>query len=204
MDSEIVHTPLDKAKRKPRESLRRGNDAPPRPPALWASCDVFGIGVPEPCLGRYPRGFVRWAVREAGLAGRAWLHVCSGALSRSESCGGWRVDVRAAAAPDVRADGRRLPFQSGSVDGVLLDPPYSVEYAQDLYGTDYPRPSHLLAEAARVCRGGGRIGMLHYLVCVPPPDCRLVRVHGVTTGLGYRIRAWTLYEKGQRGLIDAS
>jgi hypothetical protein len=121
-----------------------------------------------------------------------------------EALGGVRVDLRPAARPDVLADGRRLPFIDAIFDGVLIDPPYSVEYAESLYGVAYPRPSHLLAEASRVCRPGGRIGMLHYLVCVPPPMCRLLSVVGVTQGLGYRIRAWTLYERGQAGLFDAT
>lgn len=108
--------------------------------------------------------------------------------------------MRAAAAPDVLADGRALPFRSNSFAAVLLDPPYSVEYAEALYGVEYPRPSHLLAEASRVVRHGGAIGFLHYLVPRPPAGCSMESVVGVTQGCGYRIRAWTVFRKDQRSL----
>jgi hypothetical protein len=200
-DPEIVHTPLDRKKSMPSESSRRSNGNPPRPPALWDHVHV-PLPLPEPCYGRYPRGFLRWALRELAVPGREVLHVCSGGMSRGDALGGVRVDLRAAAAPDVLADGRRLPFADGAFSAVLLDPPYSVEYAETLYGVGYPRPSHLLAEAARVCRPSGAVCLLHYLVMVPPPDCDLERVDGITQGLGYRIRAWSVYRKRARGLYD--
>jgi len=111
------------------------------------------------------------------------------------------VDIRAAAVPDVVADGRTLPFRDRVFDAVMIDPPYTTEYAADLYGTEYPRPSHLLSEAARVVKPCGRVGILHFLVPMPPPGCRLVDVRGVTTGCGYRIRAFTVFERGQDELF---
>jgi SAM-dependent methyltransferase len=118
----------------------------------------------------------------------------------ADDVAGTRVDIRPEAHPDVVADGRDLPFADGYFAGALLDPPYSVEYARDLYGTDYPRPSHLLREAARVVRPCGRFAMLHYIVANPPPGCRIVDVRGVTQGCGYRIRALTVYERDQDSL----
>lgn len=162
-----------------------------RRPALWASGDPFDA--PAPVFGAYPKGFVLQAARWLGAAPAEVLHVCSGMLTPED--GGFRVDLRAAARPTVRADGRALPFRDGVFSAVMIDPPYSVEYAADLYGTDYPRPSHLLAEAARVVRPGGRIGLLHFIVPFPPPGCRFVTVKGVTTGCGYRIRAFTILER---------
>lgn len=201
-DPEIVHTPLDGNKRMPRLSLRRSNGNPPRQPALWNHVHV-PLPLPEPCYGRYPRGFLDWALSALAVPGHEVLHVCSGGMSRDDARGGTRVDLRAAAAPDVLADGRRLPFADASFGAVLIDPPYSVEYAQELYEVVYPRPSHLLAEAARVCGPGGAVCMLHFLVPLPPADCDLERVEGITQGLGYRIRAWTVYRKRRLGLFDA-
>lgn len=74
--------------------------------------------------------------------------------------------------------------------------------ARNLYGVENPRPSWLLKEAARVVRPLGRIGLLHVAVPFPPKGCRLVNVYGITTGVGYRIRAFTLFEKAQDGLFD--
>lgn len=49
-------------------------------------------------------------------------------------------------------------------------------------------------------RPGGRIGILHVAVPFSPPACRLVNVYGVSTGVGFRIRALTVYEREQAGL----
>ena len=50
------------------------------------------------------------------------LQVCSGGL---EDVPGWRVDLRAEVAPDVQADGRRLPFSDGCPRRALIDPPFA-------------------------------------------------------------------------------
>ena len=110
------------------------------------------------------------------------------------------MDVRPAAAPHVLADGRALPFADGTIAAVMLDPPYTAQYAADLYGVDYPRPSHLLREAARVVRACGRIAFVHYLVPMPPPRCSLVRVMGLSTGFGFPMRAVTVFEREQDSL----
>ena len=111
---------------------------------------------------------------------------------------------RAEARPTVQANGTALPFRDATFGAVMLDPPYSDEYARNLYGTENPRPSWLLKEAARVVKPGGRIGLLHVAIPFSPPGCWLVRVEGVTTGVGFRIRAFTIYEKSQAGLFDGS
>lgn len=175
----------------PRELHRRRSGAPPKPPALWTAREVFDG---ESVWGAYPKGFVAWACRLIECAPTEVLHLCSGGLRAGQ---GTRVDLRRAARPDVVADARKLPFADGTFAGALIDPPYSVEYARDLYATDYPRPSHLLTEAARVVRSCGRIGILHFIVPMPPPGTSLETVRGVTTGTGYRIRAFTVFRREQ-------
>lgn len=173
-------------------SEARGHTGPRRP-AVWAVVETQHS--PVPVYGAYPKGFIPWALRMLGCdrCPAEVLHVCSGALTKEDVRDGTRVDLRPEASPDVVADGRALPFPAASWRGVLIDPPYSPEYARDLYGTEYPRPSHLLAEAARVVRFGGRIGILHFLVPSPPKGCEIVTVRGITQGCGYRIRALTIY-----------
>lgn len=151
-------------------------------------------------FGRYPKGFLRHVLKLEllGPVARAdILHVCSGTLSESER---WTVDIRAEARPRVQASGTALPFRDASFPAVMLDPPYSDEYARNLYRVENPRPSWLLREAARVVQPGGRVGILHVAVPFGPPGCRLVNVWGVSTGVGFRIRAFTVYEKEQAGL----
>lgn len=168
----------------------------PKPPAFLALYDCVGEE-PEAVFGQYPRALIGKLLPWLGCERREVLHVCSGSLPKGE---GIRVDIRPEARPDVLADGRRLPFADGSIAAVLIDPPYTAQYAKDLYGVDYPRPSHLLAEAARVVRPCGRIGFVHYLVPMPPPRCQHVKTLGLSTGFGFHMRAVTVFQKEQDAL----
>lgn len=154
-------------------------------------------------FGRYPNGFLDHVLATELLGvNRAQrdniLHVCSGTLGPEEA---WTVDVREEARPRVVASGDALPFGDACFQAVMMDPPYSDQYARNLYRTGMPRNSWLLREAARVVVPGGRIGILHVAVPFSPPGCRLVKVYGVSTGVGFRIRAFTVYEREQAGLF---
>jgi hypothetical protein len=151
-------------------------------------------------FGRYPKGFLRHAlkIRLLGDVQRGEvLHVCSGTLGPEER---WTVDIRPEAKPRVVADGCRLPFRDDAFKAVMIDPPYSDAYARNLYGLEMPRNSWLLKEAARVVVPCGRIGLMHVAIPFAPPGCRLVRVYPVSTGVGFRIRALTIYERRQDDL----
>lgn len=167
-----------------------------RQPALWGHAEAVDAG--ESVFGQYPKGFTRWLARVLHAQPDEMLHVCSGALGKGQ---GIRVDIRPAARPDVIADGRALPFADASFPAVAIDPPYAIEYARSLYGVEYPRPSALLREALRVVRPGGLFGILHFLVPRAPAGTRMVRCYGVTTGAGYRIRAFTVYQRPQGGFL---
>lgn len=79
----------------------------------------------------------------------------------------------------------------------MLDPPYCPEYAKSLYGVDYPRPSHLLREAVRVVRPGGRIAIVHYITPKPVDGTRFVKAFGLSTGFDMPMRAVSIYERDQ-------
>lgn len=179
-----------------RENCKRHQSGHALTETMRAGADPDGFAV----FGRFPKGLLEHIQRHE-LLGRVRrdeiLHVCSGTLSDTEA---WTVDLRAGARPRVRANGCKLPFRDGSFAAVMLDPPYSDAYARALYGVENPRPSHLLREAARVVRRGGRIGMLHVAVPFTPPGCFYVDHFGISTGMGYRIRALTLFEREQPAL----
>lgn len=178
-------------------SNRRGSvrTEPKRPPfcLLFEDLDEPASGV----FGMYPVSFIRRILPWLKCDRREIVHVCSGALPKGE---GIRVDIRPEAKPDIVADGRSLPFEDGSQAALLIDPPYTEHYAKELYGTDYPRPAHLLKEAARVARHGARIGIVHYIVPNPPDGTAFVRCFGLSMGFGYPMRAVTLYERDQASL----
>lgn len=173
--------------------------APRRPRICMLFEDLDDGGeAPSGVLGMYPAALIGKLMPWLRCERREVLHVCSGGLPRGE---GIRVDIRPGARPDVLADGRRLPFRDGCISAALLDPPYTPHYAQELYGVEYPLPSHLLAEAARVVRPCGRIGFVHYLVANPPPGCHHVKTFGLSMGFGYPMRAVTIYERAQDSLV---
>lgn len=163
-------------------------------PRLAGTCVATHFD-PFPDGGGYPYKFVDWAMKEMGCTdARQILHLCSGSM-RS----GTRVDIRESMKPTVVADVRRLPFPDCSFDFIMADPPYSKEYASNLYGTGdaYPPPGAIVKEACRVLRPGGCLGLLHFMVPMITKPMQIIRIYGITTGSGYAIRAWTLMVKGR-------
>lgn len=122
------------------------------------------------------------------------LHLCSGSMIT-----GIRVDIRPEKNPDIVADCRNVPLPDNSIDWIMADPPYSVEYAKNLYGTEenYPSPGQIVKEAMRLLKPGGLLGLLHFQVPMIRKPAKIVNVYGVTTGSGYAIRAWTLIRKAE-------
>lgn len=148
--------------------------------------------------GGYPKGFIEWAydvmAAERGLdvEPSEVLHLCGGSLTT-----GVTVDIRPEKNPTIVADCRAVPLPDESFDFILADPPYSAEYARNLYGTEehYPKPGQILKEAMRLLRPGGLFGLLHFQVPMVRKPAKIVNVYGITTGSGYAIRAWTLLRK---------
>ena len=52
-----------------------------------------------------------------------------------------------------------------------------------------------MKEACRLLKPGGRVGLLHFQVPMVRKPLRIIEVRGITTGLGYAIRAFTIMEK---------
>lgn len=143
--------------------------------------------------GGYPKGFLEWALDIMQCeAPNKVLHLCSESV-----CCGITVDIRKEMKPKIIADARNVPLPDNSFSYILIDPPYSETYAENLYGTgdSYPKPGELLKEAARLLKVGGKVGLLHFIVPVTRKPLKIRKVYGVTTGNGTAIRAWTLMEK---------
>ncbi len=159
---------------------------------------MFGMPIAEhfgpfPDGGGYPLNFLQRAYDILGVTDPSRvLHVCSGSMRV-----GIRVDIRPSQRPTVVADGRFLPFKDSTFDWIMADPPYSPEYAENLYGTGavYPNPHSLLAECLRVLRPNGMCGFMHHMVPKFTRPGRLVQVYTITQGVGYNVRAWSVYTK---------
>ena len=76
---------------------------------------------------------------------------------------GIRCDINPEVQPDLVCDAHKLPFKDNEFDLVILDPPYSEEYAKRLYGTGKLKFKTYTVEAVRVCREKGFVVMYHYL-----------------------------------------
>jgi SAM-dependent methyltransferase len=164
---------------------------------------MFGDPMPAqhfeafPDGGGYPKGFLEWAYQLMRVTDPARvLHLCSGSVTT-----GVRVDIRPERLPDIVADCRAVPLPEESFDWILADPPYSEDYATNLYGTGdhYPKPGEIAREAARLLRPGGLFGLMHFQVPMTRRPLSIVNVYGISTGAGYAIRAWTLCRKDNRG-----
>lgn len=150
--------------------------------------------------GGYPIRFLERAYPTLGVTDPTKvLHLCSGSMRI-----GITVDIRPEMHPQIVADCRAVPLPDESIEWIMADPPYSEEYARNLYGTedDYPKPGQILKEATRLLMPGGRVGILHFQVPMHRPPLRMVGVWGVSIGAGYAIRAWTVFEKAHAGLWE--
>lgn len=153
--------------------------------------------------GGYPVGFVEEAARIMGHPVANLVHLCAGSVAG----GRLTIDLRSSAHPaghrhhspdvhpDVIADVRWLPLGPDTVDAILVDPPYDRAYAAALWNiaAEYPTPSTILRECAVALRPGGIVGILHHIVPMQVDTLTRLGTWGVTTGLGYRIRAFTVY-----------
>ena len=150
--------------------------------------------------GGYPLRFMAFAYETLRITDPSRvLHLCSGSVNE-----GITVDIRPEMSPTHISDCRSVPLPDGSVEWIMADPPYSVEYAKNLYGTEehYPKPGEILREATRLLIDGGMIGLLHFQVPMFRKPLRLVGVWGITTGLGYAIRAWSVFQKQPSDVME--
>lgn len=159
---------------------------------------LFGLPEAEyfgdfPDGGGYPHRFLERAFTILGVTDPARvLHVCSGSMKI-----GIRVDIRPETNPTIVADVRALPFLADVFDWIMADPPYGREYAANLYGTAdvYPDPHSLVDECLRVLKPGGRLGFMHHMVPKFHKPGRLLKVYTITQGVGYNVRAWSVFTK---------
>lgn len=95
-----------------------------------------------------------------------YVHFFSG-TSRT----GFRIDINPELMPDLIADVHSVPLESNSFDGGMADPPYTEEFAKNLYNTKYPRWSIWTRELVRLVRSDGRIAIMQNYIVPKLVDC---------------------------------
>ena len=155
--------------------------------------------------GAFPRGLIP-RLKRKGFWGQDRLWMFSGSWKDPS---GTTIDINPDVNPDIVCDCEALPLPNESYDFVMLDPPYSELEARELYDLPYCSIPKVVNEAARVCRSGGRMVLLHRLVPMRGPwetqhkkRMTLEALIGVVTVTGYtNMRALSVWRK-QESLMD--
>jgi hypothetical protein len=82
---------------------------------------------------------------------------------------------------DLVADARNTGLPDGQYDAVFIDPPYSLELAKSLYGTEkhFAHINAFLKEGVRLAKEGGLVISLSYKIPALQKGCDMIAVWGV-------------------------
>lgn len=108
---------------------------------------------------------------------------------------GIRCDVNPEANPDIGCDAHKLPFADDSFDFVLCDPPYDDAYSKELYNTGKIRKGVFVAEAVRVCKPGGHVGLYDIVLNPRPHGAAFDRIIVVLTRVYHKPRICAIFKK---------
>lgn len=138
--------------------------------------------------GAYPLNFENMFKKFLGHD--EYLHVFSG---KAES--GLRIDLKIENKPDIVADAHHLPFKDNTFKAVLADPPYSNDYAKELYQTPNLSIKKYCKEFVRVVMEGGIIAIYHLMMVPRPTDTTYKGVIAIITGMFHKARVVSIFEK---------
>jgi hypothetical protein len=115
------------------------------------------------------------------------------------------VDLNETTAPTYVGDAHDLSFiEDDTYDAVLLDPPYSDEEAEELYGTPPLRWNTFIAEAVRVAKPAGFVCIYHVKQAPRPAGTILVRRIVILTRVWHAARICMCFQKDPRLELDLS
>lgn len=163
-------------------------------------CDIWLLARPKvKYYGAYPNGFLQ---RARVLIGCSYtdrvLHVCSGRVKDYPNKGfgvnDITVDIDASLNPDFVMDvAKELP--DVLCDGMLIDPPYTQEDANNYSIKDLPNPNKLVKDCINAVAVGKKVGILHYICPSCPKNAKFIACVAVLVGFNNRIRCFSVYEK---------
>lgn len=147
--------------------------------------------------GAFPNGFLKWVKNQGWHYGDV-CHLCSGTV---EDKGSFRVDINPEVIPNLISDATNTGLPDNKFDVVIIDPPYSAELADKLYGTKkyFHGIDVFTREAGRICKHGGLIITLSYQIPKRIKNCDFMAVWGIYTipSVSY-MRCFTVSKKMER------
>lgn len=153
-------------------------------------CWVLPRPRPDCYVGSFPLHFEQKLWRLLGRPERV-LHPFGGLSEIGDS-----VDLNASTTPTWVGDAHDLHWiADDTYDLTVLDPPYSDEEAEWLYGTPKLKPGKFTAEAVRVTRVGGHVAVYHVRQPKRPAGTKLVHRIVVLTRTGHKPRVCFVFEK---------
>lgn len=108
--------------------------------------------------GCYPKYFERHLPEILGTEN--FVHFFAGTSKL-----GFRIDTNPEVNPDLLCDVHKVNLPDNYFDAGMADPPYTKEFAENLYGCEYPRWSEWTKELSRLVKPKGLIGVMqNYIV----------------------------------------
>jgi DNA modification methylase len=150
------------------------------------------IWLPRPATkypGCYPLGFEN--MLHDILKTEDYIHLFAGKAKT-----GFRVDINKEVTPNLVADVHDLSMiEDNKFYGAMADPPYTKEFAKNLYNTDYPKWSIWTKEMARVVKPNGLIGVMHNYVVPKIIGCQFEKIIVILTRIKQYPKIVTIQRK---------
>lgn len=146
--------------------------------------------------GGFPVGFLKW-LQENNWWGEKRVYLCSGKVDDQEAV---RVDLEPSVNPTHLEDASNTSLPSESFDCVIIDPPYSRDLAESLYGKGnyFKGINAFTKEAERLCKPGGLIVTLSYEVPKRIKNCNFIAVVGIYQAMNVaHMRCFTVSRKDE-------
>lgn len=109
---------------------------------------------------------------------------------------GITTDIRDDSDAMIIAPFEEIPFDPGTFDCVIADPPYANHYAEEWH-VGLPKPKHILREAAKLVKAGGIIMILHIILIPAYKEYGVERIaiHPVLCGPSNAFRGLNVFRK---------